>query len=67
MLVIHGGPARIVHKDYGVKVSLGDDWHLIKEFKRKLERFVMNPVIMQQLGENASPHVFKYYSWEAKA
>lgn len=67
VVVDYGGPAEIVHKDFGVKVPFGDTKLVTRGFKQELERLVVNYDLVRQMGERASRYVVKYYTWEAKA
>jgi glycosyltransferase involved in cell wall biosynthesis len=67
VVVDYGGPATLVKANCGIKVSLGDLSHLVKEFQAKLEQLVTTPGLVESLGAAAHHHAITNYSWDAKA
>ncbi len=67
VVVDFGGPATLLADNRGVKIPIGNEEYLCKQFQYKLEQLVTNPERVRQMGELANKHAMTYYTWDAKA
>ena len=67
VVVDYGGPAALIHPEWGIKVPMADFENLVLSFQKSLEKLVLNPDLVEEFGFAAHQHALQYYSWSAKA
>jgi len=63
----YGGPAELVPPGAGFTIPLGSRSVVIRGFADCFQQLIERPQMLTGLSERARAHVFRNYTWEAKA
>jgi len=66
IVVNYGGPGGLINESNGIKVSLGNKGHLIKQFAMEMENLANDPPRRAKLGHQAHEDALRTYAWTAK-
>ncbi len=67
VVVDYGGPGSLINVDRGIKVPLGDQDQLRRDFGSALVRLVTDDQMISKLGAAARNYVMRNYTWDVKA
>jgi starch synthase len=67
IVVDYGGPAEFVSPNTGFRLPVQSRAGIIDSLRALLERLAADPSSLQAMGERARAHVFRSFTWDAKA